>query len=80
MAATLAPAVEVETGEAADLVSFEEAADLFAETELPASARTLQRWARQDGIVLRRQGRALQVSFSDLLVAHARRHPAGDGS
>lgn len=67
-----------------DPVTFEEAGLLFMETGLPefqgrilkAVARKLQRWARQDGIRVESRGKALVVSYSDLLVAHANRYPA----
>ena len=67
----------------ADPVTFEEAALLFQETRLPEFSirlkplvTKLQRWAKDDALVTERRGRALVVSFSDLLDAHARRHPA----
>ncbi|MFF9287581.1 hypothetical protein, partial [Streptomyces griseosporeus] len=79
--ATLSPAAE---SPLEDAVTFEEAALLFAETELPeftglrlkALVRKLQRWATDDGLPTGRRGRALVVSYSDLLQAHARRYPA----
>jgi hypothetical protein len=66
-----------------DPVTFEEAAVLFKETRLPEFAGSekrvankLYRWAREDGLTLERRGRAWTASYTDLLEAHARRHPA----
>jgi hypothetical protein len=67
-----------------DPVTFEEAAVLFKETQLPEFtgnakrvANKLYRWARKDGLTMRPgPGRRAVVSYSDLLEAHARRHPA----
>lgn len=61
---------------ATDWVSYKEASLLFAETGLPAPVRTLQRWVAEDGLTAVRSGRTDYVSFSDLLEAHSRRHPA----
>jgi hypothetical protein len=65
-----------------DPVTFDEAALLFKETGLPEFAGSvkrvstkLYRWAREDHLVLGRRGRPCVVSYSDLLEAHARRHP-----
>ncbi|MFK0288284.1 hypothetical protein ACIQVL_48605 [Streptomyces sp. NPDC090499] len=66
-----------------DPVTFDEAALLFMETQLPeftgmplkAVVRKLQRWADQDRLPTQRRGRPCVVSYSDLLEAHARRHP-----
>ncbi|MCX5000935.1 hypothetical protein [Streptomyces longwoodensis] len=77
--ATLNP----DTEPIADPVSFEEAALLFQETQLPEFnirvkplVRKLQRWAKDDGLATDTRGRMLVVSFTDLLEAHARRYPA----
>jgi hypothetical protein len=77
--ATLTP----ETEPIPDPVTFEEAALLFQETHQPefelrlgVLVRKLQRWAKDDALGTERRGRALVVSFSDLLDAHARRYPA----
>ncbi|WP_399559533.1 hypothetical protein OIA45_48875 (plasmid) [Streptomyces chartreusis] len=68
-----------------DPVSFEEAALLFMETGLPefqsnlkTVTQKLTRWAHKDGLTIERRGRdrAHYVSYSDLLEAHNRRHPA----
>jgi len=68
-----------------DPIAFKEAALLFMETGLPefagsvkAVAQKLERWAHKDGLTLERHGRdrAHYVSYSDLLEAHNRRHPA----
>ncbi|MGW2740554.1 hypothetical protein ACWC4D_40975 [Streptomyces sp. NPDC001288] len=59
-----------------DPVTLDEASLLFSETGLPVSARTLLRWAKEDGITLKRRGRPFVASYSDLLEAHGRRHPA----
>ena len=66
-----------------DPVTLEEAALLFQETGLPEFSgrldplvRKLLRWARQDHLPLERRGRAFVASYSDLLEAHRRRHPA----
>jgi hypothetical protein len=66
-----------------DPVTFEEAALLFKETQLPEFAgnanrvaNKLYRWAREDGLTLERRGRAWTASYTDLLDAHERRHPA----
>ena len=67
-----------------DPVTFEEAGLLFMETEQPefqgrpliAVKRKLQRWARQDHLAVQYRGQTMLVSYSDLLVAHAKRHPA----
>lgn len=66
-----------------DPVTFEEAAVLFKETQLPEFAGSekrvankLYRWAREDGLTLERRGRAWTASYTDLLDAHERRHPA----
>ncbi len=79
--ATLTPTDDEPT--ARDLVTFDEAALLFQETRQPefdglrpaAIKRKLQRLAEREGLHTVRRGRALQVSFSDLLEAHARRYP-----
>lgn len=71
--ATLAP--DTSTARILDPVSFDEASLLFAETGLPVSARSLLRWAKEDNLPLSRRGRAWVASYSDLLVAHGRRHP-----
>jgi hypothetical protein len=67
-----------------DPVTFEEAALLFKETQQPEFAGSakrvkgkLYRWAREDRLAMRPgPGRRAVVSYSDLLDAHARRHPA----
>lgn len=66
-----------------DPVSFGEAALLFRETGLPefqgrvsSLIAKLQRWAQEDRLRTERRGRPCYVSYSDLLEAHARRHPA----
>jgi hypothetical protein len=66
-----------------DPVTFEEAAVLFKETQQPEFegsekrvANKLYRWAREDGLTLERRGRAWTASYTDLLDAHERRHPA----
>ncbi|MFF7476601.1 hypothetical protein [Streptomyces sp. NPDC008092] len=67
-----------------DPVTFTECALLFMETGEPefagrpvkAVVRKLQRWAQQDHLRQEPRGRCLVVSYSDLLVAHANRHPA----
>lgn len=66
-----------------DPVTFEEAAALFKETGLPEFAGSekrvatkLYRWAREDHLTFGRRGRPSVVSYSDLLQAHARRHPS----
>ncbi|WP_330328262.1 hypothetical protein [Streptomyces pseudovenezuelae] len=66
-----------------DPVTFDEAALLFKETELPEFAGSvkrvstkLYRWAREDHLTLGRRGRPCVVSYSDLLEAHGRRYPA----
>lgn len=78
---TLAPADEVAPIE--DPVSYEEAALLFMETGLPefqsnvkSVTNKLARWGRKDRLHIEWHGKAQYVSFSDLLEAHARRHPA----
>ncbi|MFG2970868.1 hypothetical protein ACGFZS_47130 [Streptomyces sp. NPDC048288] len=74
--ATATLTADTSTARIQDPVSFDEASLLFAETGLPVSARSLLRWAKEDGIPLSRRGRAWVASYSDLLVAHAARHPA----
>lgn len=82
--ATLTPDTESDPEPIPDPVTFEEAALLFRETELPEFTipavrnvvNKLQRWAKEDGLQLERRGRKDVVSYSDLLVAHATRHPA----
>jgi hypothetical protein len=67
-----------------DPVTFEELALLFQETGLAefkglrikVLVTKLQRWAKDDGLATERRGRALVVSYSDMLEAHARRYPA----
>lgn len=58
-----------------DPVTYEEASALFALTEHPASVTTLRRWVQEDDLPTRRAGRKakVQVSWTDLLEAHARR-------
>lgn len=81
-AAVLAP--DIIPARIQDPVTFTEGALLFMETGEPefagrpvkAVARKLQRWAEQDHLRHERQGRALRVSYSDLVVAHANRYPA----
>jgi hypothetical protein len=77
--AILAP----DTEPIADPVTFEEAALLFQETDLPefhgsvkVLKRKLQRWAEDEHLITEYRGKAMVVSYSDLLVAHARRYPA----
>jgi hypothetical protein len=38
--------------------------------------RKLQRWAEDEHLITEYRGKAMVVSYSDLLVAHARRYPA----
>jgi hypothetical protein len=67
-----------------DPVTFEEAAAaLQGDPASPSSpedakrvANKLYRWAREDGLTLERRGRAWTASYTDLLDAHERRHPA----
>ncbi|MFJ7023205.1 hypothetical protein ACIQUW_33070 [Streptomyces sp. NPDC101117] len=80
--ATLTPTDDDPASHADELVTFDEAALLFQQIGRPefdgrlsVVKRKLQRWADQDGLATVRRGRALMVSFSDLLEAHARRHP-----
>lgn len=56
-----------------DLVGFAEASTLFAETERPASPRTLRRWATTAGTRLWRHPddpRLQAVSYTELLKLH----------
>jgi hypothetical protein len=78
---TFAPADEQAPIE--DPVSYEEAALLFMETGLPEFQSNLKtvtnklaRWGKKDRLPVQWRGKAQYVSFSDLLEAHARRHPA----
>lgn len=57
--------------EAEDLVTFEEASRLLAETGHPAPPRTLRRWAREEALPTVKFGRSSYASFSDILVVHA---------
>jgi hypothetical protein len=67
-----------------DPVTFEEAAVLFKETQLPEFAgnanrvaNKLYQWARKDGLAMRPgPGRRAVVSYTGLLDAHERRYPA----
>jgi hypothetical protein len=82
--ATLTPDTESDPEPIPDPVTFEEAALLFRETGHPEVtqpsvknlANKFYRWAREDGLPMERRGRKHVVSYSDLLVAHATRHPA----
>ncbi|WP_329126204.1 hypothetical protein [Streptomyces sp. NBC_01353] len=49
-----------------DLVTYEEAKHLFAETGHPVSVSTMRRW----GVNTAKLAGIVYVSFSDLLVAH----------
>lgn len=81
--AAATPIPDVGHGPIQDPVTFDEAALLFIETGLPefrgvpvsVVVRKLQRWAAQDRLPTERRGRPHVASYSDLLVAHARRHP-----
>jgi hypothetical protein len=59
---------------ATDLVSLQEAADLFAECgpEYAVKPRTLKRWAVKHGVTVERAGRDDVASWTDLLEVHAR--------
>ncbi|CQR59215.1 hypothetical protein [Streptomyces leeuwenhoekii] len=79
---TLAPA-DYSPAPIADPVTYKEAALLFMETGYPefqsnlkTVVRKLTRWGTQDGLRTERRGGVDHVSFSDLLEAHARRHPS----
>lgn len=61
-----------------DAVTFDEAADMFAETGHPAPKNTLVRWARAKGYQIERVGRTDYVSYSDLLEVHAEMMRARD--
>lgn len=53
-----------------DLVTLEEAVALLRPTPFPTSVTTLRRLISKHGIQTRRRGRHLEVSYSDVLVAH----------
>lgn len=57
-----------------DLVSLKEASALFAKCGpgREASPRTLKRWADKHGVDVRRAGRDIVASWSDLLEIHAK--------
>ncbi len=82
--ASLSPSVEPVAAPIPDPVTFEEAALIFRETGYPEFiqpsvknvANKLYRWAREDRVWVERRGRKDVVSYSDLLVAYARRYPS----
>ncbi|MDX2658316.1 helix-turn-helix domain-containing protein [Streptomyces scabiei] len=56
-----------------DLVTVEEAVELFRETPHPVSVTTLKRWIRKHRLSVTPEpwpGRANRVSYSDLLEVH----------
>ena len=55
---------------AADLVSLQEASDLFWETGHEAAPRTLKRWLTKAGIPCVRRGRDDYASWTELLKLH----------
>ena len=80
--AILAPGISADR--IPDPVTIEECALLFVETGEPEFTgrplltvkRKLQRWARQDKLPTEHRGQMMLVSYSDMLVAHAKRYPA----
>lgn len=58
-----------------DLVSFQEASDLFQDTGYPVSRRTLQRAAAANDLRIVRRGREHYASYTDLLLLHAQMYP-----
>lgn len=58
-----------------DIVSLQEASELFRETGHPATPRTLRRRARAAAVPLVQHGVYYYASFSDLLVVHAAMYP-----
>lgn len=61
---------------ASDLVTWEEATELFRQAGVRVTRRTIHRWAVADKVPIRCRGKALVASWSDLLVAHASRYPS----
>lgn len=59
-----------------DPVTYEEASALLARTGHDAPVSTLRRWVREDQLDTVRRGRAIHVSWSDVLDAHGRRTAA----
>jgi hypothetical protein len=59
-----------------DPVTYEEASALLARTGHPAPVSTLRRWVREDRLDTIRLGRAVHVSWTDILDAHGRRTAA----
>jgi hypothetical protein len=55
-----------------DLVTMQEASDLFAETGHEVKPRTLKRWAVKAGVTIERAGRDDFASWTDLLEVHAK--------
>lgn len=58
-----------------DAVTFKEAALLLEESGVHLHWKTLERWAKNDRLTTERRGRAVVVSYSDLLEAHKLRYP-----
>ena len=55
-----------------ELVTYEEALTLLNETGHGVSRSTLRRWVAEEDMPVVKDGRALYVSYSDVLVAHGR--------
>ena len=74
--ATLSP---LPSGATSDLVTLQEASELFAETGHPARPRTLKRWCLKHGVRVVRQNRNDWARWSDLLEIHAAEVDAREG-
>ena len=86
--ATPTPATGADNAPIRDGCTLEEIALLFKETGLPEFQRVsmksltsrLNRWAKADGLAMRRRGGPgggpWEVSYTAMLEAHNRRHPA----
>ncbi|NUS82738.1 MAG: helix-turn-helix domain-containing protein [Streptomyces sp.] len=74
--ATLSPDAGPAAEPIQDPVTLNEACVLFAEAGVKVHKSTLERWAKADRLPMQRRGREWVVSYSDLLEAQLRRHPA----
>lgn len=74
--ATLTPDAGAAPARIEDPVTFKEAQAQFQAAGVDLHWKTLERWAKVDGLPTGRRGRAVTVSYSDLLEAELRRSSA----
>jgi hypothetical protein len=65
---------------ASDFLTIEEISHLLRQTGHPASASTLRRWIKRNGVYTERRGRADYASFSDVLLVHKKMITKRDGT